>query len=330
MMTLEDCRAFYAQEVRWVANVSSQALIDAYGRVPREKYLGPPPWQIASADMRALAFLGTGSTAQRKAVEPRDAAKQGPASTGRPVTAYRTTDDPRDLYHNVVVALDAARDLNNGQPSALALWIEALELKPGDRVYHLGCGVGYYTAIMAEVVGPGGSVAGSEVHTELAARAAANLSGYPNVTVHSGDGAEFDPGPCDAMLINAGVTHPHPLWLERLREGGRLVLPITMAIPQAPSLGKGIMAKITCLGGAYLAEIVSPLAIYSCSSVRDPQLEPILMKALGSGSLFKMKSVRTDPHEPSETCILHRSEVCVSSGEPAAQAIRPERGRVSG
>ncbi len=317
MMMLEDCRAFYVQEVRWAANLSSQALIDAYGRVPREKYLGPPPWQIALADMRALALLGTGSTAQRKADEPRDAAKQGPASTGRPVTTYRTTDDPRDLYHNVVVALDAGRDLNNGQPSALALWIEALNLKPGDHVYHLGCGAGYYTAIMAEVVGPGGSVAGSEVHAELAGRAKANLSGYPNVTVHSGDGAQFDPGPCDAMLINAGVAHPHPLWLERLREGGRLVLPITMAIPRAPSLGKGIMAKITHLGGAYSAEIVSPIAIYSCSSVRGPQLEPALIKALSSGSLFKLKSVRTDPHEPSEACLVHGPGVCVSSGEPA-------------
>ena len=237
MMTLGDCRAFYAQEVRWAANVSSQALIDAYARVPREKYLGPPPWQIASLDMRALAISGIGGATQRKADEPRDAAKPGPTAAGRPVTTYRSTDDPRDLYHNVVVALDAGRDLNNGQPSALALRIEALELKPGERVYHLGCGAGYYTAIMA---------------------------------------------------------------------------------------------KITCLGGAYAAEIVSPIAVYSCSSVRDPQLEPILMKALGNGSLFKLKSVRTDPHEPAETCILHRSEVCVSSGEPAAPPIPPERERESG
>ena len=318
MMTLEDCRTFYAQEVRWAANLTSMALIEAYARVPREKYLGPPPWQIVSADVRAIALSGMGCITQRKPDEPRETAKQGPGSAPKPIATYRTTDDPRDLYHNVVVALDSARGINNGQPSALALWIEALDLEPGDRVYHLGCGVGYYTAIMAEVVGPGGSVAGSEVDSELAARAHANLSVYPNVTVHPGDGAQFDPSPCDAMLINAGVTHPHPLWLERLREGGRLVLPITMAIPLAPALGKGIMAKITRTGGSYAAEIISPLAIYSCSSVRDPQLEPVLIKALSGGSLFKMKSVRTDAHAPSETCILHRSEVCLSSEEPAA------------
>jgi len=80
--------------------------------------------------------------------------------------------------HNVVVVLDKAGDINNGQPSALARWIDSMDLKPGARAYHLGCGVGYYTAIMAEVVGPRGSVVGTEVNPDLAARAKENLSGY--------------------------------------------------------------------------------------------------------------------------------------------------------
>jgi protein-L-isoaspartate(D-aspartate) O-methyltransferase len=137
MMTLEDCRLFYAQEVRWAANLSSTALVEAYARVPREKFLGLPPWQIGSPEERAMSVSGLGSM------------------------TYGTTDDPRDLYHNVVVALDAPQNINNGQPSALARWINALDLKAGDRAYHLGCGVGYYTAIIAEVVGGSGSVLGS-------------------------------------------------------------------------------------------------------------------------------------------------------------------------
>jgi protein-L-isoaspartate(D-aspartate) O-methyltransferase len=316
MMTLDDCRLFYAQEIRWAGNVNSSALVEAYARVPREKYLGPSPWQIGSADLRAISVFGSGSMAYRKPDEPRDLAKQGLDAARKLRMTYRTTDDPRDLYHNVVVALDAAHDINNGQPSALALWIEALELKAGDRVYHLGCGVGYYTAIIAEVVGAGGSVVGSEVHPELAARAGENLACYPNVSVHAGDGAQFDPGACDAMLINAGVTHPHPLWLERLREGGRLVLPLTMTA--TPTLGAGIMAKITRHAGAFSAELVSPVAIFSCSSVRDPQLEPVLAKALASRSLLKLQSARLDAHAPAETCVVHASGVCLSSAEPAA------------
>lgn len=70
--------------------------------------------------------------------------------------SYMPVDDPRQLYHNVVVVLDKAADINNGQPSALACWIDAMGLKSGERAYHLGCGVGYYTAIIAEVVGPEG------------------------------------------------------------------------------------------------------------------------------------------------------------------------------
>ena len=294
MMTLEDCRFFYAQEVRWTASLGSQGLIDAYARVPREKYLGPPPWQIGSADDRAMSISGMANM------------------------NYLTTDDPRDLYHNVVVALDVAHNINNGQPGALARWINALDLRAGDRAYHLGCGVGYYTAIVAEVVGAGGSVVGSEVHSELAARAKENLSGYPYVSVHAGDGAQFDPGVCDAMLINAGVTHPHPLWLERLREGGRLVLPITMTLAPMPSVGAGIMVRITRRGGAFSAEFVSPVAIFSCSSVRDPQLEAPLAKALSGRALLKLKSVRVDNHEPADTCLVHASRMCLSGAEPAA------------
>ncbi len=195
MLTLEDCRRFYADEVRFAANLTSATLIEAFARVPREKFLGPPPWKIGSADARGLSIAGLGAM------------------------AYTATEDPRDVYHNVVIALDPAKDLNNGQPGALARWIDALDLKPSERVYHLGCGVGYYTAIMAEVVAPAGAVTGSEVHEGLAGRARSNLSLYPNVKVHAGDGAAFDPGECDAMLINAGVTHPHRPWLGRLREG---------------------------------------------------------------------------------------------------------------
>jgi protein-L-isoaspartate(D-aspartate) O-methyltransferase len=292
MITLDDYRRFYADDIRICANLHSPALVEAFARVPREKYLGPPPWQIGAPDQMALSFFGMGSR------------------------THSATEDPHDVYHNVVIALDAAHDINNGQPSALAHWIDALDLKAGDRVYHLGCGVGYYTAIMAEVVGPGGAVVGSEVHPELAARARQNLAGYPNVSVHEVDGAAFDPGVCDAMLINAGVTHPHRTWLERLGERGRLALPITMAA--TPTLGQGPMVKITRETGGFSAEIVTFVAIFSCTSVRDPQLEPVIAKSLTSRSLFKLKSVRLDPHEPTDTCIVHGKDVCVSSAELAA------------
>src|ERR1700687_1653006 len=106
-MNLEECRRFFAEEVRFTSTVRSLALVEAFARVPREEFLGPGPWEIASADKRGLSALG--------AVQ----------------MSYTPIDDPCQLYHNVVVVLDKAADINNGQPSALASWIDATELKSG-------------------------------------------------------------------------------------------------------------------------------------------------------------------------------------------------------
>jgi protein-L-isoaspartate(D-aspartate) O-methyltransferase len=294
LFTLEDCRAFYAQEIRFAASVVTPGLVEAYARVAREKFLGPAPWQISSAEARALSMAGLHES------------------------SYVTVDDPRDLYHNVVVALDRAKEINNGQPSALASWIDALALQPGDRAFHLGCGVGYYTAIIAEVVGPSGSVVALELQSELAARAKENLASYTNVTVYQGDGAAFDPGPCDAMFVNCGVTHPQAIWLERLRHRGRLVVPFTMAVN--PQMGQGVMTKIVRQQSGYSAVMVTPTGIFSGGSLRDPALEPLMKKALTSGGLLKLKSVRREAHEATDTCVLHAAEVCLSTAPLSSSA----------
>jgi protein-L-isoaspartate(D-aspartate) O-methyltransferase len=289
-MELVNCRRFYADDIRVLAEVRSLTLVEAFALVPRENFFGPPPWQIATPDRTALAFAGFVRS------------------------IYVTTSDPRDLYHNVLIAIDAARFINNGQPTLLAHWTDELDLKPGDRVFHVGCGVGYYTAIMAETVGPQGNVVAAEVDPAIAARAKENLARYPQVTLHSGDGAALDPGECDAMLINAGVTHPHRPWLDRLTEGGRLVLPLTAAAAGTPG-GVGVSAKIVRRGNTFSAHLLGPVAIYSCTSVRDPQLEPALQKALATKTLLKLKSVRIDSHEPADTCLVHSGAVCLSARE---------------
>ena len=285
MSTLEDYRRFYAEEVQLSARLTSTALIEAFARVPRERFLGPGPWDIVLPDITTARI------------------------------DYMTTadSDPRRIYHNVVVALDRSRELTNGQPGTLAHFINALGLVPGDRVYHLGCGSGYYTAIMSDVVGPGGRVTASEVHQELGPAAQRNLADRGNVSVHAGDGMLFDPGECDAMLINAGVTHPLGLWLDRLPVGGRIVLPITT--PMGPNLGKGVMLKITRQPAGYATQLVTFVAIYSCTSMRDPKIEAQLGKGFGSGALMKVKSVRRDPHEPIETCAAHGDDICLSLSE---------------
>ncbi len=212
MNTLEESRREFAEKIRAIAGLRSAGLVQALASVPREEFVGPGPWLLTS-----------------------------PALGGR----YQRTpdDDPRRLYDNVLVALDPDRNLNNGEPAALARWLDALDLSPGDRMLHIGCGVGYYTAIAAAAISRG-SVVGVELDPQLAERARRNLKGWPRVRVVSGDGSELAEDGFDAIFVNAGATEPLPRWLDQLRAGGRLLVPMTVDLP-TEGLGAGHLLLIT-------------------------------------------------------------------------------------
>src|SRR5262245_34905852 len=142
MIDLAQYRRFFAEEIEAVAKVQTPAVVEALATVPREQFLRPGPWTVlADADFMA-------GTASRTRTTP-DA-------------------DPRRVYHNIVVAIDPSRQLFNGQPGTLTAWIDALALAPGARVLHVGSGLGYYTAILAQAAGSSGRVLAYEVDELLA------------------------------------------------------------------------------------------------------------------------------------------------------------------
>src|SRR5215217_578570 len=113
-----------------------------------------------------------------------------PYSSGAHPAHRITADaDPRRVYEDVSVAIDSARNLYNGQPSQIAQWLDTLECQPGNRVLHIGCGTGYFSALIAHIVGPSGRVQSIELEPDLAARARENLSNQPWVDVRQGNGA---------------------------------------------------------------------------------------------------------------------------------------------
>ena|SRR5918911_57731 len=291
-MNLEEIRQYYAEEISAVANIQTEALVKAFAKVPREHFLGAGPWQIANPE----SWIAM--------------ATQNAKAAGN----YRTTpdDDPRHLYHNILIAIDAERLLNNGQPSSLAMWIDALELHGGESVVHVGCGVGYYTAIIAEVVGESGHVTGVEIDAELAERARRNLAYLNQVEVVEASGAEFDPGPADAIFVNAGATHPQDIWLDSLKPGGRLILPLTVARDETTG-GGGFMLKVKREEKGYAARFISPVAIYSCAGARDVELNQKLREAMARGTFMTVQSLRRELHEASDTCWLHGERFCLST-----------------
>ena len=52
------------------------------------------------------------------------------------------------------MALSEASKINNGQPVLHAVGLSALNPQPGEMAVHIGAGTGYYTAILARLVGP--------------------------------------------------------------------------------------------------------------------------------------------------------------------------------
>ena len=76
----------------------------------------------------------------------------------------------------MLIAIDERRRLNNGQPSLWARMYDQLKLSRDAHVVHVGAGTGYYSAILAEIVGRAGRVTAIEIDPALAARAGENLA----------------------------------------------------------------------------------------------------------------------------------------------------------
>jgi len=282
---LELRRRFFAEEIAAVAHLRSETLAAAFAKVPRERFLGPGPWQI---------------------FDPGAGLKGG---------GYRATPDadPRHVYHNVLIALDPSRQLNNGEPAGLARWLDALDLRAGDHVLHVGCGSGYYSAILAETVGAAGRVVAVEVDPGLAARARASLAERGNVEVVCGDGGDrgaVDPESLDAIFVNAGATHPLPAWLDGLCPGGRLVLPLTFAADGAV-VGMGLMLRVERREGRYAARFLSQVGIYHCQGARDPELNRRLQEGFARGTFATVTALSRDAHEPGAACWLHAPSFCL-------------------
>lgn len=266
-------RRAYARHVVFKAGVSDPRIEEALAAVPRERFLGPGPWQMSF---------------------PRPGPRRLTPSA-----------DPVYLYQDAVVAIAPEKHLNNGQPAFLASLIALGRLRAGERAVHVGAGPGYYTAILAQLAGAAGHVTAIEFEPDLARRAAANLAPWRNVEVIAGDGGAVPFEPADVIVVNAGAVEPAGHWLDRLKDGGRVVLPLTVSgVYNGQPTTTGAVFLIERDGQDYSARAKGRTAIYPCAGLRDQQAEKALAAAFERGGWDKVTRLDRPGNLPGEQCWL--------------------------
>jgi protein-L-isoaspartate(D-aspartate) O-methyltransferase len=146
---------------------------------------------------------------------------------------------PEQVYRDEAIPtkhLDGRAVSSSSQPAIMATMLEQLALEPGHRVLEIGAGTGYNAALMAQIVGDAGQVVTLDIDDDIVARAREHLSaaGYRRVEVLCRDGGFGCPegAPFDRIILTVGAVDIAPAWREQLKEGGRLVLPLSIRGPQ--------------------------------------------------------------------------------------------------
>jgi protein-L-isoaspartate(D-aspartate) O-methyltransferase len=217
LFDLEIVRRVYAHQMLGISGVRNDRLERVFAMIRREDFLGAEPWKIV-----------------------------WPSPTGSPLPV----NDPVYIYQDVVLALAPERGVNNGSPALHAKMLNDLAVQPGQHVAHVGAGVGYYTAMLAELTGPSGKVTAIEFDARLAERARTNLAAWSNVTVICGDAGTALVEDVDRIYVNFAVGAPAASWIERLRPGGKLLLPLGAPHPDA----RAKFPRHSARGAAFLIE----------------------------------------------------------------------------
>lgn len=121
---------------------------------------------------------------------------------------------------------------SSSQPTIMAIMLEQLGLKPGQRVLEIGAGTGYNAALIAHLVGEQGQVVALDIDEDIVERARAHLktAGFERVQVICGDGGQgyAEAAPYDRIILTVGAGDIAPAWREQLQPDGRIVLPLSL------------------------------------------------------------------------------------------------------
>ncbi len=172
-----------------------------------------------------------------------DFIKQGVLKTPRIIEAFEKIDRTdfvqqelkEKAYINEPLPIGEGQTIS--QPLTVAFMIELLQPKLGDKIFEIGFGSGWQTALLAEIIGGSGRVFAVERIKELFKFGAGNISKYNFikkgiVRTILGDATTGlkKYAPFDKVIAAASGVEAPEEWLKELKIGGRLVMPIKESI----------------------------------------------------------------------------------------------------
>jgi protein-L-isoaspartate(D-aspartate) O-methyltransferase len=274
---IEEVRTFYARLMAAASRSSDPRLERAFEAIPREAFVPPGPWQVVFKNR----YVETPSA------------------------------DPVYLYQDVLIALDAQKRINNGEPSLHAAWLGTIAPQSGEAVTHIGAGTGYYTAILAMLVLPSGTVTAFEIEPALAAKARQNLAPFDMVEVIHCDATKETLPPSDVIYVNAGVAAPPVAWLKALKPGGRLIF------PWRPSETVALTLMVRADADGYGVTPLMPSWFIPCVGASD-EVAPLKVPA-SSAEARSIRSIwTTDDRMPDDSAIAIYPDVWFSAAETVA------------
>ena len=126
------------------------------------------------------------------------------------------------------LALPLIKGSTISQPSTIMIMLEALDLRPGNKVLEIGTGSGYTAALISEIIGPKGDLYTLDIIPELIEVARKNLIKMKNTKIFCKDGSgglkKFSP--YDRIIVNAAAKEIPKKLISQLKINGIMIMPI--------------------------------------------------------------------------------------------------------
>lgn len=161
----------------------------------------------------------------------------------------------------------------------------------------IGIGSGYYTAILAELVGRAGRVEAYEIEERLAAIASGNLAHLSQVTVRAASAVGTTLPGADLVYVAAGAAAPDPGWLRCLRPRGRLVM------PWQPMPRQGRTLRVTRVRAGFAVRLHGDVSFVGCVGADSRDVPMRAAPARPIGETRSLHVTADTPPDDSATAI---------------------------